>query len=138
MTLSDLLYVDNDDFVREPRSHSCTIDVDGRIVSHVGWDNRTVRVDGERIQICAIGYVVTEEMVRHRGFATTLMRLAHDLALSEGISFGALFTGVPGLYQPLGYGYKTNLGTVGSGGMVASLDGSEWPDGIVDPCGPAW
>jgi|ERR1039458_7358665 predicted acetyltransferase len=138
MTLSDLLYMDNEHFVKEPRSHACTIEVDGRTVSHVGWDNRTVRVDGKRIQVCAIGYVVTDELVRHRGFATTLMLLAHDLARSEGISFGALFTGVPGLYQPLGYEYQKNLSLVSTGGMVASLDGSVWPDGIVDPCGVPW
>src|ERR1039458_6872487 len=36
MTLSDLLYMDNEHFVKEPRSHACTIEVDGRTVCRLG------------------------------------------------------------------------------------------------------
>lgn len=124
--------------VSEPREIAYTIQVNNHVLSHVGIDERTIRVGEQFVRVAAVGFVVTHESVRHRKYATILMQLSHDVALSKGISFAALFTGVPQLYWPLGYEYKENLSACGAGGMVASLDGSVWPDGPVDMRGPAW
>ena len=138
MSIGDLIRPNFPGAQYDPREHAFTIQVNGRVVSHVGMDDRTIKVGEQFVRVAAIGFVVTHESVRHRKFATTLMQLAHDAAKESGIPFAALFTGVPQLYVSRGYEFKENLSAAEPGGMVASLDGSVWPEGVVDLRGKAW
>jgi predicted N-acetyltransferase YhbS len=109
---------------------------DDEQVAHVGMDYRTIRVGSDEVTVAAVGWVITRDDRRHLGLASSLMRVAHARARSDGRSFAVLFTGVPGLYHPLGYTAAPNV--PGRGAMVASLDGSLWSNQPVDLMGPEW
>jgi predicted N-acetyltransferase YhbS len=90
---------------REPfcRREWCKIiKAEGRIVSHVCWAPRLMRVGSAVVRAGAIGYTVTHPDYRRRGLAATLMADWTDELTHRGehISF---LTGIPGFYQQFGY-----------------------------------
>lgn len=90
--------------------------------------------------IATIANVATDPDYRGRGYATALIRSAHEEAAThETIGFVALFAGreIAGFYERLGYARRDGSP---EGFMVAPLyregeDPAEWPVGRVDTRG---
>lgn len=114
--------------------------IDGLVVSHVSAGRRTIVVDGRVLTTGTIGWVCTDPRWRRAGLATSLLRAAHAWMRELGLTHSALFTGVPEVYEPLGYRPRAN--PPGRGFMV--LDFGEWPsldwsyDAAIDIGGLEW
>lgn len=101
-------------------THLILEDDDGRIVSHASIVDRVLET-GERS--LATGYVeavATAPAFRLQGHATAVMQAVGDL-LDDRYELGALDTGTPGFYEPLGWvmwegptAVRTQRGVIGT------------------------
>jgi len=78
-------------------------EVDGQLVASVQIVRRAVRLNGHRVWMAGIANVATLPDYRGRGFASQLMRDAHEVIDSEDFLFGLLFTGIHDFYARLGW-----------------------------------
>ena len=78
-------------------------EVDGRLVAGVQIVRRAVRLNGHSVWMAGIANVATLPNYRGHGFASQLMRDAHEVIDSEDFLFGLLFTGIHDFYARLGW-----------------------------------
>ncbi|GBC93451.1 hypothetical protein HRbin15_01942 [bacterium HR15] len=78
-------------------------EADGRLVAAVQIVRRAVRLNGHRVWMAGIANVATLPDYRGHGFASQLMRDAHEVIDSEDFLFGLLFTGIHDFYARLGW-----------------------------------
>jgi len=78
------------------------VDVDGRLVSHVGLSIRDAFIDGVSLRVASVGAVCTAEDQRGQGFASALMADAAEYSRAQGAQL-MLISGGRGLYHRLGY-----------------------------------
>ena len=80
----------------------------GRIVSHIGWVPRLMRIGSAVIRAGAIGYTATHPEYRHQGLASALMEAWTEELTQRGehLSF---VTGIPKFYEQFGYEFSFPL-----------------------------
>src|SRR5205085_1329432 len=78
------------------------IEVDGRLLSHVGLSIRDAFIGGSALRVASVGGVCTAPEHRGQGFASALMADAAQHARSCGAQL-MLISGGRGLYHRLGY-----------------------------------
>jgi GNAT superfamily N-acetyltransferase len=78
------------------------IDVDGRLVSHVGLSIRDAFIGGIALRVASVGAVCTADDQRGQGFASALMADAATYSRAQGAQL-MLISGGRGLYHRLGY-----------------------------------
>ena len=96
---------------REPfcRRDDCLVArQDGKIVSHICWVPRSIRVGTAAIRAGAIGYTVTDPAYRGRGLSASLMEFwhAHLAERGEHLSY---IVGIPNFYERFGYEFAFPL-----------------------------
>jgi GNAT superfamily N-acetyltransferase len=124
---------------------------DGRLVSHVGVLERTIRVGGEPLHVAGVYSVMTRPADRGRGYASAALeraaafmrdelgRAGHGLLLciDERLPFyrrlGWERLSDPVLFEQPGGRLVNEINT-----MVLPLRGRSWPGGAVDLCGLPW
>ena len=79
------------------------VTVAGRVVSHAAVFPCELVIDDRRYKTGIIVLVATELAHRRRGHAARLMRDLQRTMTEEGYDLGALWTGVPGFYEQLGW-----------------------------------
>ncbi len=81
---------------------------DGRIVSHMCWVPRLMRIGSAIIRAGAIGYTATHPEYRHQGLASVLMEAWTEELTQRGehLSF---VTGIPKFYEQFGYEFSFPL-----------------------------
>jgi len=84
------------------REMTKVIEVDGKIVSHIGIVDRQIRIGSARLRMGGIGGVVTHPDYRKRNFARMLMNECIDFMRSRGFDVSMLF-GIPNFYPKFGY-----------------------------------
>jgi GNAT superfamily N-acetyltransferase len=97
---------------------------------------RTLKVGGQAVDVAAIAQVATHPNHRRQGYASALLRAAHELARKGGVEWAALFGRSPWLYEPLGY-HRVEGGPPLF--LVAEIgaEGTAWPQGPID-AGTPW
>jgi hypothetical protein len=78
------------------------IDVEGRLVAHVGLSIRDAFLGGVALRVASVGAVCTAEEERGKGFASALMADAAEYSRAQGAQL-MLISGGRGLYHRLGY-----------------------------------
>jgi GNAT superfamily N-acetyltransferase len=90
--------------VRLPRHDlALEFDVGEAVFSTVAIFWRTVTFDGVPVPVCGIGSVATDPAWRRRGLASTLLDMAHKLALDRGVQVAALWSSLEDFYRERGY-----------------------------------
>ena len=125
----------------------------GKLVSHIGIVDRTVRVGGQSLSIAGIGGVATHPQFRRRGFTGMLLQTALEQMRQRGsgnsYDFAMLFCSDPMLpyYTKRGFSEVPNPVHILEAGrwilfedhrMVLPLSGKPWPEGEVDVSGRSW
>jgi predicted N-acetyltransferase YhbS len=90
---------------REPfcRREMCKVAKDeGRIVSHICWVPRLMRIGSVAIRAGAIGYTATHPAFRRRGLAAALMEAWTQELIQRGEHLSFL-VGIPKFYEQFGY-----------------------------------
>ena len=95
------------DFSPQDMEHACggrhfLALVDGRIVAHASVVERALEVDGRPLRTGYVEAVATLPAWQRRGIASRLMESA-AVHLRESFELGALSTGIPELYERLGW-----------------------------------
>jgi len=110
LDLLALWYGDREFFARynqsDPtfRDDLCLVAVDGRrIVSTVQIFDRKINLAGQTVPMGGIGSVFTREEYRHRGLASSLMRLAVDTMKREEFEISLLFAERLTFYNQFGW-----------------------------------
>jgi len=124
---------------------------DGRLVSHVGVLERTIRVDGQPLHVAGVYSVMTRPAERGRGYASAALEDAavfmrdelpaagHGLliCIDERVPFygrlGWERVPDPVIFDQPGRRQVNEINT-----MVLPLRGRPWPRGEVDLCGLPW
>lgn len=127
----------------------------GRVVGHVGWARRDIRVGKREIVIAGVGGVLISDIARGEGLGARLMnRAAESMTDAGGIEFGYLGCReeVVPFYSACGWtrisaaehsisreGFSV-LDPPGQPLLVlpVGLQLAEWPDGAVELRGRAW
>lgn len=92
---------------------------------------RRVLCDVLEVEVCAIGQLCTNPAYRRRGFASALIRAAHELADRRGVRWAALFSSHLSFYTRLGYS------AVPRGPRYFLVASTSWPPGLsAFPAGP--
>lgn len=127
-----------------PKDRHLFVEVDGRVVSHVGLLQHTVRVGDHPVKVGGVGGVVTVPDQQGRGYARHAMRHAASLMCGEWhVDFGLLFCREPLVPFYQGLAWRRVVDPVEaeqpSGRVVPPLAvmvlpcrGQEWPAGPVD------
>ena len=127
-----------------PKDRHLFVEVDSRVVSHVGLLQHAVRVGDDPVKVGGVGGVVTVPDQQGRGYARHAMRHAASLMCEEwGLDFGLLFCREPlvPFYQGLGWQrVKDPVEVEQPSGrvvfplavMVLPCKGQDWPAGPVD------
>ena len=72
------------------------------LVSHASLVERTLQCAGKTVRVGYVEAVATRASNRRRGYGTAVMKHIGDL-IRNGYELGALSTGAPGFYAPLGW-----------------------------------
>lgn len=93
---------DDHDFAHCLGGTHLTLRLDGELVSHAAVVPRRLYVGEEVLRCGYVEGVATAPAKQRRGYAGALMRTARG-AIDRGFDVGALSTGVPRFYEPLGW-----------------------------------
>ncbi|HIE52027.1 MAG TPA: GNAT family N-acetyltransferase [Armatimonadetes bacterium] len=85
-------------FCPENRRHLRVLQVEGKIVSHIGAVARDLVIHGCRVGVGCVGAVCTHEDYRQRGYATTLLEDVIATLRAEGVDV-LFISGRRGLYR---------------------------------------
>ena len=131
---------------------SVLVRLDDQIVSHVGIVERVGKVNGQPVKLGGIGGVATRVEYRKRGLARVAMEKAAEFMRDGlGVEFGLLICSKPmtPYYSKLGWQvvegpmmFDQARGKVTFGDqtkiMILPWDKHDWPQGVIDLCGPPW
>jgi len=108
------------------------VTVHGRIVSHAALFPCELVLDHRRYKTGIIVLVATQSEHRHQGHAARLMRDLQRTMAEEGYDLGALWTGVPGFYEQLGWETVVTRGLMIEDLLSQSLTGFEAAAGVAE------
>jgi predicted GNAT family N-acyltransferase len=120
------------------------------LVSHVEIIERVVLVGNEMLAVGGIGGVVTKPHWRHRGYASSIMKIAQKhLCESLRLKFGLLMCdeSVIPFYEQLGWKVISGplvceqpSGKIAFDDIVMVYSGrnEDFPEGLIDAQGPPW
>ena len=92
--------IDEED--RFPNWPCYTLCSGSQILGNVSLAPMQVRLDGRSTELVGIAWVATREEYRRQGVANRLLRHALEVLDERGLP-SVLFTGLPGVYEPLGF-----------------------------------
>jgi predicted acetyltransferase len=87
---------------RFPNWPAYTLCSDNEVLGNVSLAPMQVWLDGRSSEVVGIAWVVTREEYRRQGVASRLLRRALEVVDEQGLP-SVLFTGLPGVYEPLGF-----------------------------------
>ena len=120
------------------------------LVSHVEIVERVVLVGNEKLSVGGIGGVVTKPHCRHRGYTSSIMKVAQKhLSETLNLKFGLLMCddAVTPFYEKLGWKvisgplvYEQPCGQVAFEDIVMAYSdrNKSFPEGLIDAQGPPW
>jgi predicted N-acetyltransferase YhbS len=108
--------------------------VDGRVVSHVHYTERSIRYGNTQLPMNGVMWVGTLPEYRGLGFAQNLMRLGDIRARDARVALQALTTGMPQFYRPLGWGVCGKQ----TFGQTMSRNLPQATDGVIEGKGGFW
>jgi predicted N-acetyltransferase YhbS len=131
---------------------SVLVRLDGQVVSHVGIVERIGTVNGQPVKLGGIGGVATRVEYQRRGLAQAAMEKAAEFMRDGlGVEFGLLICGKPMIsyYSKLGWQvvegpmmFDQARGKVtfddSTKIMILPCNKHDWPQGVIDLCGPPW
>lgn len=104
------------------------------VVAHLDLSYKRVVVGGTTLTIAAIANLCTDPALRGRGYATTLVRRAHDEVRDHPmVKHVGVFALYDALFVRLGYRRVDPSGHPDL--LVASIGDEPWPYGIIDARG---
>jgi aminoglycoside 2'-N-acetyltransferase I len=92
----------DDDWMHALGGTHVWIDGPGGVVSHGALVERTLVCSGEALRVGYVEAIATAPAHRRRGHASEILRHITDLIRQQHV-LGALSTGIPGFYEPLGW-----------------------------------
>jgi len=125
----------------------------GKLVSHIGIVDRTVRIGGQSLSIAGVGGVATHPQFRRRGFTDVLLHTAVEQMRQRdpqnAYDFAMLFCSdhMVHYYTKRGFSQVPNPVHILQSGqwilfedhrMIMPLSGKPWPEGEVDVNGRSW
>jgi len=142
--VDDLVWSDEDWYV--------LVKLDGQVVGHVGIVERTGTVNGQPVRLGGIGGVATSPEYRRQGFARSTMETAATFMRDElRVEFGLLICGnkMRSYYGKLGWQpvegpltFDQPKGKItfddSTKIMILPCNKHDWPQGVIDLCGPPW
>ena len=137
-------------FYQEPPQYRwCLFDQDNLLIGHIALHIKKVKTEFASYDMGGIGEVCVHPNCRKQGIARMLIKQIHDYLRELGFAFSMLF-GDTKIYSSSGYkvvhneiryfDLKTQEWKIGKlpDTMYLELGPINWPDGIVDICGPTF
>ena len=109
--------IDEED--RFPNWPAYTLCSGNEILGNVSLAPMQVWLDGRSIELVGIAWVATGEKYRRQGVAKRLMRHVLEVVDAEGLP-SVLFTGLPGVYEPLGFEVVEQVYLAAAAGQLPS------------------